>query len=804
MRLIKNKTDTVICFLCYLAVAPVNASGLNLDFLRGVTTAPSILNPDIANPKGVYDVTVNFNGKYMGYQTLTLTALDEKQSSLCLTPEWLKAAGILFDASFYASTFNASRQCYSLAEEPYTQVTFDLSNQRLNIAMPQAYLYDEFDSESWDFGQNGARIKYTANFNDSTQQNSSAFGNVDLGINLGRWSFNGNVNASTTESGSAFTTNNMTVSTPISDIRGDILLGRTQTRTDLFTDFGFYGVSVRSNNDMVPWDSRSYAPIISGIADSPSRITISQDGYTILSKVVPAGPYQLTEIPSVGNSDITVKVDGDNGSTTVTTYPIGTLPTLLRSGGYEYNFAVGKKTDSADISDAFLSDNSPFLLGSMNYGLLSLTLGGASILNGDYQSIGVGVTRSLGSWGALSADIAGALAHYDNDTQQEGVSVGFKYAKSFSENTDIQLLAYRYQSSGYVEFADFDPEISKTSLNDRYYDLRKKSRYEARVSHQFERVNFNAYYWHQNYWQESEGDVGVNVTLNTTIYDGVSVYLSGAYTDGFYSNEPDYSMTMSISIPFDFGGIEHYNFNSVGYSKTGGLSASTGVSATINERLNYNASINADRNVTNSSVSMGYAFDRTQTNLSLSQGGGDTSVAGGISGSVIATVKTGVIFTKESSDSVAVINIKDIPDVTFNNSLPTDSNGHTVVGLNNYSYNDISINPENVPDHIELTSASVNVVPTEHAIVYREFSTQSVLRYILRVKDNKGKVLTGGQVTSTSGDAIGFIAANGVLLINLNAHEAQIEVGNGSRNACFINMTSIKPGTGALQEVICE
>ncbi|MGR6859363.1 hypothetical protein ACU5EH_02935 [Aliivibrio salmonicida] len=57
---------------------------------------------------------------------------------------------------------------------------------------------------------------------------------------------------------------------------------------------------------------------------------------------------------------------------------------------------------------------------------------------------------------------------------------------------------------------------------------------------------------------------------------------------------------------------------------------------------------------------------------------------------------------------------------------------------------------------------------------------------------------------SVSGDAIGFIAANGVLLINLNAPEAQIAVGSGSRNACLINMTSIKPGTGALQEVICE
>ena len=180
----------------------------------------------------------------------------------------------------------------------------------------------------------------------------------------------------------------MTLSTAISQIRGDLLLGKSQTQTELFSDFNFYGVSVRSNSNMRPWEARGYAPDISGIASGPSRVTVTQNGYTIYSRMVPAGPYRLDDLRPTGNGDLVVTLEDDNGHKTVQVYPVTTLPTLLRPSDFQYDFAMGKKNQSNELNKAFSSDTGLFWLGSVDYGFSSATLNSAILLNNRYQSAG--------------------------------------------------------------------------------------------------------------------------------------------------------------------------------------------------------------------------------------------------------------------------------------------------------------------------------------------------------------------------------------------------------------------------------
>nr|WP_280823493.1 fimbria/pilus outer membrane usher protein [Yokenella regensburgei] len=85
-------------------------------------------------------------------------------------------------------------------------------------------------------------------------------------------------------------------------MKGDLLLGRSQTRTELFSDFGFYGAAVRSNSNMRAADPRLCAGDYR-VASSTSRITVSQGGYTIYSRVVPPGPWKLDDISSTSNGN---------------------------------------------------------------------------------------------------------------------------------------------------------------------------------------------------------------------------------------------------------------------------------------------------------------------------------------------------------------------------------------------------------------------------------------------------------------------------------------------------------------------
>lgn len=775
----------------------VQASELNTDFLRGVSGVPSVLKSGVDYPSGEYYVDVLINGAQTSRMPLTISQADEMAGQLCLAPEWLQSAGVFFKSEPYLSSFDKVRGCYVLANNTHTKTEFDFGSQSLDFVIPQAYLLDKNDTALWDYGINGFRLTYNGNFNKNTDDSVNAFGSFNASLNLGRWVLTSNMNATRNSYESQFQTNDITLSTAISEIQGDLLLGRSQSRTELFSDFGFYGAALRSNSSMRPWSSTGYAPIVSGVATGTSRITITQGGYTIYSKVVPPGPYSLNDISPTGNGDLLVTIEDNNGKKTVMELPVATLPSLLRPGGSNYNVAIGQKSTSSDIKDAFSSRQGTFLLGSYDYGFPVLTLNTASILTNKYQSGGAGVTLPLGRWGALSTSANLSKATFDNDKKKQGGSIALKYAKSFSQRTDLQLLTYRYQTQGYTEYANFQPDSSD-------FFAREKARYEARLSHRFDNMYLSASYWQQTYWNQSGNTAGLNVSASTSLY-GASVFLSGNHTRNAWGGRPDYSMSLGVSIPFNIGASSYYNSNSVGYNRSGGTTFNTGVSATVNERFNYSLNGNTDsKGNSGASASASYAFDAIQTNLQVAQTQDQTSVSGSVSGSAIVTGKTGLILTKQSSDTVALVKIKGMPGVTFNNSLPTNNDGETVVYMSSYNPSSINVNMDNVPDDAELVNTSFNVLPTERAIIYREFDVKRMLRYILRVKDAQNQVIAGGSAETEQKLDAGFISNNGVLLMNLLSAPKQVTVTQSNGQQCRFDVKNLKPNTGTVQEVRCE
>lgn len=781
-----------------------SADELNFDFLQGTTVIPSVLRSDSAYPQGQYQVDVIVNKEKTGRVPLTVSAEEEQNNTLCLSPEWLKEAGVLFNPSVYADVFDKNAGCYRLSDKKPTQVAFNYGSQSLSMSIPQAYLLAKTDPSRWDYGVNGARLQYYANFNKSSGGNLNAFGNTRLGMNIGRWVLSGNLNASRNNNSTEVTSNDLTLSTAVSQIQGDVLLGKSTTRTELFNDFGFYGAALRSNSNMRPWDSRGYAPEISGVASSPSRITVKQNGYTIYSTVVPAGPYRLNDLRPTGNGDLVVSVEDERGQVTETTYPVSTLPTLLRPGEFRYNVAVGRRNTTDKLEKAFSSGDGIFGLGSFDYGFNGTTLNTAALVHNKYQAAGVGVTQTLGDFGAMFFNANTARAHYDDGTDLSGNSFSVKFAKNFNTRTDLQLLTYRYQDRGYVEFSEFDatqtPQV-----------WRQKSRHEARLSHHFDNAYMSASYWQQDYWNISGKTAGANVSASTTGWGGTSLSLYGNWSQNPYGGKDDYSVSLGISVPFTLGSQQYYSNSSVGYGRSSGTSFNAGASATVNNRFYYSANTNADsRGSRGVSASASYAFDAVQTNMNVSQtrgrsGSADTtSVSGGFSGSVIATARTGMLFSKEASETVGIVSVPGVEGITFNNSMPTDRNGNTVVWLSDYAENSISVNMDNVPDNLDLKTTSVTVVPTEKAIVYREFGAEHVKRYVLQVRDRAGNLLTGGDATTEQGVNAGFITNNGVLLMNLLAAPESVRVSLDNGRQCRIATGNLKPDNNKVQEVVCE
>lgn len=809
---------------CYVPLAFGQATQINTAFMQGMTEVPSVLLDNVPYPAGQYYVDVQFNGSQTTRMPLTISVAEEQAGQLCLSQTWLQQAGIFFQPDAYAQTYEAAGDCYALGRKESTRLALDMGTQTLDVIIPQAWTLAQSDAARWDYGISGLRAIYNGNFNKNIQsrygdERLNAYGNLNASLNLGRWVLSSDMTGTRTGTDSEFTTNNLTLSTAISQIKGDLILGRASTRTELFSDFDFYGAAVRSNSNMRAWQTRGYAPLITGVAATTSRITITQGGYPIYSKVVPPGPWQLDDISATSNGNLLVTVEDDSGHKTVTAYPVATLPSLLRPGDHDYNVALGQRNDSNQLDDAFSSGNGTFALASVDLGLAETTLNLGTILHSRYQTVGLGVTRTLGEWGAVFASVNGARAAYDDGSQRQGGSVTAKYAKNFNNVSDIQLLTYRYASPGYVEFANWRPDeryrcdalAGSAPYSDGQYRYtcvtgQEQSRFEARLSH---RLGNNAYLsgagWYQTYWDNWQDTFGVNLSANTTVLDGISISLSGNWSSSPWSARDDYSGSLGVSIPFTLGGMRHYSNQSVGYSQSNGASFNTNISATLNDRLHYSVNAGTDaRHNRSAGVSASYAFDRIQTNLAVSQGRDTTTLSGNLSGSMIATAESGLLLTRESSDTVAVLRIKDTPDVTFNGSLPTNSHGNTVIYLTGYHPTTISINPENVPDSTELLNTSYDVVPTEKAIIYREFGYQRVLRYILRVRDRQGNIMLGGSAVTEQGVDAGFITNNGVLLMNLLAAPQHLTISQSSGITCRVDATGLKADSRFVQETRCE
>ncbi|MEQ5091650.1 PefC/AfrB family outer membrane usher protein [Providencia rettgeri] len=772
-----------------------NANELNLDFLQGTKLTPSVLASNVQYPTGEYYVDVIVNNESKGRSSLVISKEEENKNSLCFSIEWIKKMNIPLNLSDYQSIFNKNRECYWLSEYKYIHVDFDYAGQVLIFTIPQSYLVDEDRVKQWNYGTTGGNLKYNGNFSKNYRDKLNAYGNIEFNFNFGQWVLD--TNANTFYDGledNKFTISDLALSTAIGRVKGDLMFGKSSIAGYLFSDFNFYGISLRSNNKMVPSEKQVYSPVINGFANSTSRITVTQSGNIIYSKVVPPGPYQLDDIIPSGNGDLNVNIEDDKGYKSKMLYPITILPTLLRPNEFRYKFAIGKKDNNKKSVTSFSSDNPSFLLGDIEYGFNYTTLNFAAIFNENYLSNGAVITQTLGKAGAVSINGNVSQESHKNKKKQYGNRIGAEYAINIKENSELKMSIQHYNKH-YVEFNDYGYDKNQA------YCCSKKSRYEVQISQQLDSGSLYLSIWQNQFWNKTDSTSGMSIYFFNTLFDDISINLSGNYS----KLDSDYSLSLGVSMPFSIGDVRHYNSNSLGYSRGSGSTLTSGVSAKLSERYNYNLSMQtSEKGKRSVSGTVGYKFDQVQTNVLMSIDNNDMNIAGSFRGGILTTNESGVMFTQENSDTLGIIRVPDIAGVSFNNSMPTNIKGYTVVGLSDYTNNDINIKMDNVPDDVELLSTSYRVVPTKKSIIFHEFNARYISRYILQVKDGNGNILTGGNVITNEGLDAGFITNNGVLIMNMLSKPKIIKINLGDGEVYQCSMAGITPNLNKLQEIICE
>lgn len=179
-------------------------------------------------------------------------------------------------------------------------------------------------------------------------------------------------------------------------LKGELVMGDSNTGNDVFDSVGFRGARLYSSDSMYPDSLQGYAPTVRGIARTAAKLTIRQNGYVIYQSYVSPGAFSITDLnPTSSSGDLEVTVDEKDGSQQRYTVPYSTVPLLQREGRFKYDVVAG------DFRSGNSQQSSPFFFqGTLIAGLPEgYTAYGGTQLASRYTAVVLGTGRNLGDWG---------------------------------------------------------------------------------------------------------------------------------------------------------------------------------------------------------------------------------------------------------------------------------------------------------------------------------------------------------------------------------------------------------------------
>lgn len=785
----------------FASAAGIAGEKLDISFIQG----GGEVNPEVwaalnsSYAPGRYLVDLSLNGRNAGKQILDVTPQDGE--ALCLPEAWLTKAGIYVSTDYFREGYDTTRQCYVLTKAPSVSVDFDISTQSLSLSIPQKGLVKMPENVEWEYGTSAFRMNYNANAN-TGRSNTSAFGSADLKANIGRWVMSSSATVSGGDSGDNSATIDMfTATRAIRALSADLAVGKTSTGDNLLGSTGTYGVSLSRNNSMKP-GNLGYTPVFSGIADGPSRVTLTQNGRLLHSEMVPTGPFSITDVPLYTSGDVRMSVTGEGGREYVQNFPLSVMVGQLSPGQHEFSIAAGFPDDDSDLKGGVFA-------ASYGYGLDGLTLRTGGVFNQDWQGVSAGSVLGLSYLGAVSADGAYTTAKYRGG-RHSGKKMQFSWRKQLPlTNTGLRVRWSR-QSEEYEDISSFDP----TELwGQKNHGRRIKDEWNAGISQPVGGLfSLSVSGWQRSYYpvqttgnyrysDDNGKDTGITGTLSTQI-KGSNLNVGWSVSRN-KQGDNNWSASVSLSVPFVLFDRRYSSSTSVSTSKDGGTSFNTGRSGSLNDRFSYGFGGGRDSNG-GASTYLNASYSGNRANLSgalnHSQSSG-TSGSLSVSGSVLAVpAAKDIMFSRTTGDTVVIVNVKDTQGVKVTSGNgQTNSDGNLVVPLNSYDWNTVTIDAGTLPLSTELTNTSQKVVPTDKAVVWMPFDALKVKRYLLQVKLRNGEFVPGGiWARDSKHTPLGFVANNGVLMINTVDTPGDITLGQ-----CRIPAAKLQD-TEKLQEITCE
>ena len=671
---------------------------------------------------GTYGMVVHVNKNDLQEQQIPFYAPegDPNGSRACLSPALVEQLGfkpgVLKDLTWWHEG-----ECLNESSVKGMDVRGDLPTSSLYLSVPQAYL--EYSDENWDppsrwdEGIPGLLFDYNVNARSQHQQRDgsrgySLSGNGTAGANLGAWRLRADWQANLDhQTGSGQSTQKQLdwsryyAYRAVPALRSKLTLGENYLDSGMFDSFRFTGMSLVSDESMLPPNLRGYAPEVVGIAKTNAKVTISQQGRVLSETTVAAGPFRIQDINDAVTGELNVRVEEQDGEVQEFVVNTANIPYLTRPGSVRFKLATGKPSDWQHHSRGPLFGTGEFSWGVSN----GWSLYGGVLAGGDYNALSLGIGRDLMVFGALSFDATQSRAQLP---QEEGTLSGgsyrLSYSKSFDEyDSQVTFAGYRFSEQDFMSMSEY--------LDARYYGTRTgngKEMYTITFNKHFRDWGLSSYlnYSHETYWDRPAND-RYNLTLSRYFdvgrFRNLSLSLS-AYRNE-YNGTKDDGAYLSLSMPWGDNATVSYNAT-VNRNDT---THQVGYSDRIDEHNNYQLRVGSSRSGMNVNGYYNHEGDRARMSANASYQENRYSAVGmSMQGGMTMTASGGALHRSGMPGGTRMLidtqGVEDVPVRGYGSTTNTNVWGKAVIGdVNSYYRNKASIDVNKLGDNAEATKSVV-------------------------------------------------------------------------------------------------
>ncbi|MCZ4293386.1 fimbria/pilus outer membrane usher protein [Vibrio sinaloensis] len=733
---------------------------------------------------GSYTVELYVNQKYRQGLNLVIEPFEYELNELCLSQTLFPDV----DFIYYEEFKDINNGCYFIGREQYTTVDFSIDTLTLDILIPQFYLKSDLSESSseWEDGELAIRADYLANISKGNDNRDPYyFANLNMKINSLGWY--GQIDGYASQD--RIDVSSFKASTGLEQFGTELTVGQTWTGSDIYQNFGFIGGQLSTDFSMKPNSYKEYSPIVSGVSEENSTLTVSQSGVVIYQTRLTPGPYRLEDLRPVSNGDLIIEIKGDSGKLTVETIPTSVLPQMLRAGVFEYGLSAGFINSSVEEIREDIDQDNFFVSYNFSTGLESSTLLGSSLLSDGYLFFGAKYMMPLNYFGTLGLTVSRSQAKSIQDDWTTGYSFRAEYARNINAKTDFNLLSYRYQNEEYVEFSDYKSKTGKL--------FKSKERYEARLSSRFENGSISSSMWKESSWQGKES-VGINLTGSINIL-GNTLSLSSNYRDNGLSD-----ISLSLSVPLDYNYSNVARFSTSYSAESDELFSSASSQLKIDEKLSVHAGI--DRSVNGASVSVNGNVATKTANYSLGINGddkGNVFLASSVSGSTLYTNDSGLILSTLKSNTVGIVGVDGLQGVKVNGS-ETNSDGFAVVPLSPYRENLVNINSFGVSSDIELASSSLVYKPSKNSVLYRKVSYSRMNKYNLLISNaERFENARNLDVVNDKNESVGYLY-QGMIIASMESSSDYLVISANGEDQCRVYLNDVIANADTIYRKECQ